>query len=253
MIQNLALAVIARLQNAFGEVKIQAAPYLSAPASPNLPTMAVYPGKFTIQETGRETPVTPQEKNVRQALKLQAGKAKSGPYPLDFVAMANSVKAMLTVPDSPSVLLEAQDFGVDYTESAISFPGKKTKAGDEVVVEYVSVQAVRRREFQQELFIDGYDADTSEAEKWVSLACAVILTGSDALLHEVNQRGGQRRKNFSAIPLSRQIQLVEGLPLFLQNTLGYRVVFKVLGELHLVQMFAESPSRIEEVVINQNF
>ncbi len=249
MISMLAQVMAARLQGVFDTVKVQAAPFASAPGKTAVPALAVYPGKFLIQQVARE--VTPAMREVTISQNITLGQQKTGPYPLDAPPKAGSVRPSLMVANNPPAPLAPADFSVDYTRAIISFPTNKTATGNLVMVEFTSVQVTRQREFQQELWMDAYDLTGADAEKWAGLACSVAINTTDELLTTVNDGGSSRKKTFSVAAVIKQFQLTEGLPLFSDSVPGYRLKFAVTGDLRFTQMFPDSPALIKEVVINQ--
>ena len=107
-------------------------------------------------------------------------------------------------------------------------------------------------EFQQELLLDVYGADAGEAEKWASLACNVILSSTDELLHSIDaDKAGYRSGTFNSVHLPKQLKLVEGSSSLADNIWSYRLKFNVAGELRLIRLFPEKPAVISEVVIEQ--
>ncbi len=249
MISLLIKTLAARLRDIFDSVKVQTMPFAAAPDKKDLPGLAIYPGKLIVQQAVHEAALDAREVTLTQQIAL--GDSKTGPYLLNALPKVDSVSASLIEKDNPPLPLASSSFKVDYDQATISFPTRKTATGDLVMVEFISVQILRQREFQQELWLEAYAASEAEAEKWAGVACSVILNSIDDMLVQVNSGTPNREKNFSAGTLIRRCQLIEGLPIFSDTTSGYRLKFQVTGDLRLIQMFPDNPAVIKEVVIDQ--
>ena len=109
-------------------------------------------------------------------------------------------------------------------------------------------------EFQQELMVDAYGADESEAEKCASLACNVMLVSAEDILRSVNaDNPGYDSGLFQSIHLPRQLKLLEGTPSHADRAWSYRLKFNVVGELRLIQKVPEPiETPIDEVSVTLN-
>ncbi|MFZ6028596.1 MAG: hypothetical protein ACOYYS_12840 [Chloroflexota bacterium] len=249
MIAPLAQVLASRLSDILGAIRVQAAPFAAAPGKAAVPALAIYPGKMIVQQTVREG--IPLVREVACTQQITLGQPKAGPYPLDAPPKAGTLQARRIAPGDPPAPLAAADFRVDAGQPAISFPTSRTARGNLIQVEFMTVQSTRRREISQELWIDTYDESGAGAERWAGLACAVILHGAEAILPTVNGGSGSRIQAFCSATAIRQIELVEGLPLFGDELPGYRLKFAVTGDLQLTQFYVESPAVIRQVLIEQ--
>lgn len=250
MIQHLIDAIVAQLGANLAGVTIGARPPATAPPAP-LPAIVVYPGPFVINHAGRDLPAPPQIWTVQQIITLKSGVGKAGPYPLDTLALAGTLNAMLLAEESPARLLDKnKDFTVDYPQASISFTNSKIKAPGKVNLEYKAAQAMLSREFQQELWIDTYAVDPAAAEQWAALACAIVLGSADELLRGEGS-SPYRAGLFTATQTLSRLQLLGGTPGPSDEAWLYQLQLSVAGQLRMSRQIYEGDGVITEVLIQQ--
>lgn len=252
MIQHLIAAIAARLQNNFDGVQVLTTTSKTPHAT--LPTIVILPGNFILPRSGKDLPLEPRPKDVRQTI-TKTSKTKTQTYPLNYIAIPNTVNAALLKTGSPPEALIAEtDFIVDYQKSTLTLPSDKVAVNDDVLIGYTCAQTTIQRQFEQELWINIHDTSLANAEKWASLTCGVILGCVNELLDTFNNQTAPYRENlFTTIHQLRTLELLEGSPLPTEMGPGYQLKFYTSGELRMMRQLSELPSTIQEVIINQNF
>jgi len=242
VIQNLILAIAARLQENLAGPQIAAAPPATTPPAA-LPALALYPGAFLVSQAVKDAPAPARTRTVQQTITVKAGQARPGPYPLDYAALDQSLSAALLKQGSPpQPLVKDADFAVDYQQATISFPGASVKAASKVALEYAVAQIDTFREFQQGLLVDVYDASLAGAERWASLACGIVLGSADELLAAYNSPEAHteyRAGLFATKHSLSQLRLLEGTPGPAGDAWLYRLKFDVNGQLRMSRQLRE--------------
>ncbi|NTW02772.1 MAG: hypothetical protein HGA19_16075, partial [Oscillochloris sp.] len=188
---------------------------------------------------------------VQQIITLKSGVGKAGPYPLDTLALAGTLNAMLLAEESPARLLDKdKDFTVDYAQASISFTNSKIKAPGKVNLEYKAAQTTLSHEFQQELRIDTYAADPAAAEQSAALACAIVLGSAHELLRGEGISPYQAGL-FTATYTLSLLQLLGGTPGPVGEAWLYQLKFNTAGQLRMSRQIYEGDGVISEVVIQQ--
>ncbi|HEV3052550.1 MAG TPA: DNA polymerase [Longimicrobium sp.] len=112
----------------------------------------------------------------------------------------------------------------------IAYGEIKDGGGVAVWVEYAFAGVFTRREFRQALLLDAWAATGAEAERWASLAAAVLLTGAPGLLAEATADyaapGG-----VSALHKLTRLELAEGETAAFEGGIRQRLTFSVRGQL----------------------
>ncbi|HET7231461.1 MAG TPA: DNA polymerase [Longimicrobium sp.] len=118
--------------------------------------------------------------------------------------------------------------------------------GFEVWLDYAYAGLFTEREFRQFLWVDAYDAAPGGAERWGSLAAAVLLTYSDELLAARTEYPS--RKSVSALHQLTRLELVDGEPAPFDAGTRLRLGFRVTGKLTLVRQPPQSAAIIRRIV-----
>lgn len=119
-------------------------------------------------------------------------------------------------------------------------------AGFEVSVDYAYAERFTEREFRQLLWVDAYDGAPGGAERWASLAAAVLLTFSGELL-AARAEYPSRAAVSSRHELTR-LELVDGEPAPFESGTRMRLGFRVSGRLTLSRQTPESAAIIRRIV-----
>jgi hypothetical protein len=122
------------------------------------------------------------------------------------------------------------------------------KAGSalETWLDYTYAGTFFEREFRQLLWVDAYDGAPGGAERWGSLAAAVLLTHADELL--AAEADYPSRKTVSARHRLTRIEMVDGEPAPFDAGTRLRLGFRVAGTLTLMREKADSGAVIRRIV-----
>lgn len=116
----------------------------------------------------------------------------------------------------------------------------------ETWVDYAYAGLFFEREFRQALWVDAYDSAAGGAERWGSLAAAVLLTYADELL--AAETDYPSRKTVSARHQLSRIEMVDGDPAPFEAGTRLRMGFRVAGKLTLVRQKADSAAIIRRIL-----
>jgi hypothetical protein len=104
-------------------------------------------------------------------------------------------------------------------------------------------------EFHQVLLLEVFASSAAEAEKWASLAAAVVTTRSKSLLEEANQNSNfQSSGSYVSRSLFNTFQMSDGLvdrPA--NNVFRYLLNFNITGQLILERTFTDSVDVIRKI------
>lgn len=112
----------------------------------------------------------------------------------------------------------------------IAYREMRGGGGAVVWLEYAFAGVFTRREFRQTLLLDAWAATAADAERWASLACAVLLTGAPGLLAEAAADYGSRGV-VSAQHEPTRLDLAEGETAAFEGGVRQRLAFSVRGRL----------------------
>ncbi|AOX00806.1 hypothetical protein BJP34_16365 [Moorena producens PAL-8-15-08-1] len=109
------------------------------------------------------------------------------------------------------------------------------------------------REFNQEFFIDIYDADLTNLEKLASLTTGIILTNNKELIETYNlsTANNYQAKQTATTHSISQITILEGSYDYLNNTPKLKLKWQVIGQVNFSKTITEFVAPIEEIEINQ--
>jgi len=118
--------------------------------------------------------------------------------------------------------------------------------GFEVWLDYAYAALFTEREFRQLLWVDSYDSAPGGAERWGSLAAAVLLTYADELLAAETEYPS--RKAVSSLHQLTRLELVDGEPAPFDAGTRLRLGFRVTGKLTLSRQPSQSAAIIRRIV-----
>lgn len=259
MIQKLVEAIVALLRGKLADVgpqkmeqHIVAGPIPEAKPE-LLPMIGLYPATLEFCRTTKDAgDGRPRPQPTRKIIEVKrAGskkKYKLAPTPLKDSARCKLILGKDTLTESQRMLLENEDFTIDYPKSTISLLCD-LKPPSRVLLDYSFAGIFTIREFKQELVIDIYDTQMAAVEKWTALTTAIILMNVEALIESCNNgdKVGYQSNQIAATPCIDRIQIMEGTPISRQDACQLRLKCHAAGHLKLAKEITDGFNRIEQV------
>jgi hypothetical protein len=121
----------------------------------------------------------------------------------------------------------------------IAYREIKGGGGAAVWLEYAFAGVFTRREFRQTLLLDAWAATAADAERWASLACAVLLTGGASLLADAAADYASRGVVSAQHELVK-LDLAEGETAAFDAGVRQRLAFSVRGRLAFAREEAQT-------------
>lgn len=117
----------------------------------------------------------------------------------------------------------------------------------EVEYSYPAIYSVR--EFRQNMALESYAANPSDAEKWASLAASVLISNTEQLLHDTNSAGNFHSSgNYVTEHLLSDFQMFEGqLDRITDTQFRYTLQFRTSGQVILVRTFTDNAEIIKKI------
>ena len=219
-----------------------------------LPRIVVSAGKLEMPPPfGDAPPGQARPRDIREHFPVNIN-AVQGPYTLAQMPLDGTVSCRLTwrtagenlegkkIRVYPRKGNTGDGFTVDYENRRINVFYAQTLADTpELEVEYAYAAIFTLREFRQMLLLEAYADMASNAEKWASLAAAVLLTNADTLLEDSNQSGNVHSNgNYTTTHLIGDFQWAEGLPEQVSSgVFRYTVQFRTSGQVILARTLSD--------------
>ena len=223
------------------------------PNAGQLPRLAAYAGLLEISQAAADTAssaVRPQA--LRERLTVNGG-APQGPYTLAKTPLEGSLSCQAVyqeglVGESRKLLVENKDFTINYLNHTISFSTSLTGAGV-LLVQYSFPGVYTVREFRQEFYLDVFDSNAADLERWSALSVSMILTNHDSLLETFNQTNKTEHSanEYLSVHTIRNIHLLDGTPALVTSPFLHKLRFEVRGDIKPVKEISGGFGLIERV------
>lgn len=261
MIQQLIEIIITHLREHLAELMANEKPEEHIVAGPaanpqpaRLPLVALHPARFVVSQSSKDANAAQQPRPQPTQARIPVDSARpQGPYrlahtPLRQSARVDIILAEGMVDERRLMLIEGEDFDVDYREATLSLREQPDSAGL-ILLRYAYVSIFTVQEFQQELLIDIYDDDLRAVEPLASLISGIILTNSTNFIETFNTRA---KTEYQAGPYATthtiaQINLLEGLTNRLETIYSLQLKFNVIGQLMLIKEVVDGFGLIEQI------
>lgn len=258
MIHKLLEAIVTVLQAGFTGVIPTPASRITfgtvvVPNAGQLPRLAAYAGLLEINQIAGDTAssqVRPQELRERLTVNVVT---PQGPYVLAKTPLEGSLSCQAVyeeglVGERRQLLVAGKDFTIDFLNHSLTFSADLTGAGV-LLVQYSFPGVFTVREFRQEFFLDVFDSNAADLERWTALSTAMVLTNHDALLETFNQinKTEHTANNFLSVHTIRHINLLDGVPALANSPFQMKLKFEVRGEIKSVKQIVGGFGLIERV------
>lgn len=266
MINFLLARMIARLDadfNGAGTPDIAGGP--ADPPTANLPRIVLSPGILTIPKPFGDLPAGEMRpRDIMDSFAVNTASAATilGPYTLSQVALEATVGCRFNWKQAgdnlegkkqriyPRKDNAGDGFVVDLATHKVEIffaaplPGVPT-----LEVEYQYPAVFTMCEFRQGLLLETFAGSAAEAEKWSSLAAAVLATRAKTLLEEANQNSNfQSSGSYVSRSIFNTFQMTDGLVDRSSNAVfRYLLNFTITGQLILERTFAENVDVIRKI------
>jgi hypothetical protein len=260
MIQKLVGAIVALLRENMADVGPEKLDQhivigsISAQKPALQPMIALYPAKLAFSQNFKDRGGgRPRPQPAEQTIEIKSAKSrkqrKLKPTPMKGSTRGKLILEKDTVSESQRMLVEGQDFTIDYAKSTISFICD-LKPPSQVSLYYSFAGVFTILEFQQEMLIDIHDTDMAAVEKWTSLTTGIILMNVGDLIETCNKKneGRYQSNRIAAIPFIDRIQMIEGAPVYGEDLSKLQLKWRVAGHLKLVKEITDGFGLIEQVL-----
>lgn len=218
-----------------------------------LPIIAIYPGKLTFNQNGRDlSEGRPRLHKGRQTIDVEPSQPNKE-YPLNNQPLEGTVKAQLLADtgteDGRSLTpIKAGDFSVEahqrtiILKNTVVYPGK-------VYLNYSFVGVRTHTEFQQELHFDFYETGIVKAERLNALAVGVILSNCNDLIETGNKEAKNRYPAgpISVIPEIEAVEIMQAIPEIKENLCKLHLTLQVSGTLRIIREITDNPDIIKSI------
>lgn len=261
MIQQLIEIIITHLREHLAELMAKKKPEehivagpMANPQPARLPLVALHPARFEVSQSSKDVSASQQPRPQPTQARIPVDPARpQGPYHLAHTPLRQSARADIilgegTVDERRLMLIEGEDFDIDYRRATLSLREQPDSAGL-ILLRYAYVSIFIAQEFQQELLIDIYGNDLAVVEQLASLVNGIMLTNSSDFIEAFNARV---KTEYHAGPYATthtiaQINLLEGLTNRLETIYTTQLKFNVTGQLTLIKEVADGFGLIEKI------
>lgn len=218
-----------------------------------LPRLAAYAGLAEISQSVNDTAGSQvRPRDLRERLTVNGG-APQGPYALSKTPLEGSLSCQVVyqeglVGEQRKLMVEGKDFKINYSNHTMTFTTSLAGAGV-VLVQYNFPGVFTVREFRQEFYLDIFDGNPADLERWSALSVAMILTNQDGLLETFNQTNKTEHKAnaYLSAHTLRNIGLLNGTPALVTSPFQMKLKFEVRGEIRSTKEISGGFGLIERV------
>ncbi len=257
MIEKLLNRVVEVLRDAFTGVLADPASHIVEgpaldPAAAALPFIVVSMGPAAIDTRAKDSSSSEaRPQDFTQELTIDAANPL-GPYqlsktPLRTSALCQVVFAKGTPDEHRRLILEGQDFQIDYQNATLSLARSLPEASS-VLARYSFAGIFTTKDFSQEFHVTVFAADYS-AEKLASLTLSIVLSSRDDLLtfYNVTSPTTYTAGPFVSTHTLSQLQAVGGIPAMVATGVRLDCTFRVVGQMKLTREIADGFALIERI------
>jgi hypothetical protein len=259
MIQNLLIAITDLLQTELAGLIDQPANHIvtfpiTDANTESLPLIGIYPGSLEISQNFKDSSSSqPQLQELHQEIIIDHSQPAIT-YQLDKIPVEGFTLCHIVIRQEKSILQEDIDFNIDYQEGTITFKRDLSNVS-KILIDYSFISILLIREFSQVFFIDIFDRELINIEKYSSLILGIILTGNEELIKNYNFNSQFKKYQTNQVlttNLISQIRLIDGNYANLIAPFKFQLKFQVIGQLKFSKTVREPLSTIETVQISQN-